>query len=162
MNLDNISELAVARINRDMEENIGCYKRSIKSTRDRAKQRIKNVVKRVQTVKTLYVAGIIEIENGEEPNTILARLASGASYYDEYDVTGKIGKLRTLYNSEFVELDETTKQEYSSKDNQVKVFLKMSKDYCGPSLYVIITLDENSGCKYETTTYTSTNLVCSR
>jgi len=158
-NLDNVEQLAIERIIKDLNEDLASYKRSIKNLRERAKARRKLLPQRLQTVKTLFALGVITIDN-DEPSNALARLASGTSWYDSVNVTGKLGPLRTLYGSEFVELDETTKQEQSKADNTVRVSLKKSKDYVGPDLYVIITLDENSKCQYVTRTVTTTDLVC--
>ena len=162
MNLDNLHTDSVNTINRQMERQIEFYNNSIKNERKKAKQRVKNLAVRVDIVKTLVATGII----GEEADgSDLVHYCMDTECYafgNNLNVTGKLHTLRTLYGSEFVELMEDSKEEYSAKDNEVKVYLKRKPNYAGPRMFIVQKLPEDSPCQYETRTTTDKTLVCRR
>jgi len=158
-NLDNLLADATARIEQGVKNEIDSYKRSVKTVRSTAKKRIKmELPKRVETIKALVALGVMDSDSEK-----LVRYATCKYTWDDYNrlnVTSKIGVLRTMYGSDFVALDEESKEEHDASANEVRVYLKHQQGWKGPRLYVVVTLDDSSKCKFKTITRTETTLVC--
>lgn len=161
-NLDNLFVDGINAIEHSVKREIECYNDSIKSAKQKLKELKKKAQDRVNMARTLIAA---ELMNSDDALPYVTH-ERGYSEYNKLNVTGKLSKVRTLFGSEFIELDYDSKQEESSEDETIRVYLKANETYTGPRMYVVMPIPEGSLCKFETVIPSQSRpyktLVCNR